>query len=141
MRVPVRVPLFAGIDPDQLISDIEDYARETLEPTMRAVHKDTGVTFEEMSSFPALDTSPDAEVVQVAKALARQNEHGKVAFGTEASVVAVRGRIPSVVCGPGNIGQAHKPDEFATLDQFRLCEDFMRRLADYAAANSGAIRR
>jgi acetylornithine deacetylase len=70
-------------------------------------------------------------VVRLAKKLARKNEHGKVAFGTEASIIAVRGGIPSAVCGPGNIDQAHKPDEFVTVEQFKLCEDFMLRLADH----------
>jgi acetylornithine deacetylase len=102
-----------------------------LEPRMHAVRPDTGFTFEEMSSFPALDTAPDAHDLRVAKGLARQNDHGKVAFGTEASVIAERGRIPSIVCGPGNIDQAHKPDEFTTIEQFRLCEEFMHRLADH----------
>jgi acetylornithine deacetylase len=118
-------------DPDRLYARIQSYAKQTLEPRMHKVHADTGFTFEEMSSFPALDTAPDAEVVRLAKMLARKNEHGKVAFGTEASMVAVRGRIPSAVCGPGNIDQAHKPDEFATVEQFRLCEEFMFRLADH----------
>lgn len=119
------------VDPDALYREIQDYAKGTLEPRMHAVNRDTGFTFEEMSSFPALDTAPDAEVVRLAKTLARQDQHGKVAFGTEASVIAERGRIPSIVCGPGNIDQAHKPDEFTTIEQFRLCEDFMRRLADH----------
>lgn len=123
------------VDPDRLYAEIQAYAKQTLEPRMHAVHPDTGFTFEEMSSFPALDSAPDAEVVRVAKALARQNQHGKVAFGTEASVIAVRGRIPSIVCGPGNIDQAHKPDEFTTVEQFRLCEEFMYRLADYVGGD------
>lgn len=124
------------VDPERLYAEIQAYARQTLEPRMHAVHADTGFTFEEMSSFPALDTAPDAEVVRVAKALARQNQHGKVAFGTEASLIAERGRIPSIVCGPGNIDQAHKPDEFTTIEQFRLCEEFMYRLADYVGGDS-----
>jgi acetylornithine deacetylase len=124
------------VDPDRLYAEIQSYARQKLEPRMRKVHAETGFSFEEMSSFPALNTAPDAEVVRVAKTLARQNKHGKVAFGTEASVVAERGRIPSVVCGPGNIDQAHKPDEFATIDQFRQCEEFMCRLADYVEGDA-----
>ena len=119
------------VNADALYREIQDYAKRALEPRMQAVNRDTGFTFEEMSSFPALDTAPDAEVVRLAKTLARQNQHGKVAFGTEASVIAERGGIPSIVCGPGNIDQAHKPDEFTTIEQFRLCEDFMRRLADH----------
>ena len=115
-------------DPDRLF--------ETLEPRMHKVHADTGFIFEEMSSFPALDTAPDAEIVRLVKTLARKNEHGKVAFGTEASIVALRGRIPSAVCGPGNIDQAHKPDEFCTVEQFGLCEDFMFRPADHLEGKS-----
>jgi acetylornithine deacetylase len=124
------------VDPDHLYAQIQSYAKQTLEPRMHKVHADTGFTFEEMSSFPALDIPPNAEAVRVAKSLARQNKHYKVAFGTEASIVAERGRIPSVVCGPGNIDQAHKPDEFATIDQFRLCEEFMSRLADYVESDA-----
>ena len=119
------------VDPDALYREIREYAQRTLEPRMHAVSRDTGFTFEEMSSFPALDTAPDAQVVRLAKTLARQNQHGKVAFGTEASVITERGRIPSVVCGPGHIDQAHKPDEFTTIEQFRLCEEFMYRLAKH----------
>ena len=119
------------VDPDALYAEIQAYAKRTLEPRMHAVNKDTGFTFEEMSSFPALDTAPEAEVVRIAKALARQSQHGKVAFGTEASVIAERGGIPSIVRGPGHIDQAHKPDEFTTIEQFRLCEEFMYRLAKH----------
>jgi acetylornithine deacetylase len=118
-------------DPERLYAEIQSYAKQTLEPRMHKVHSDSGFTFEETSSFPALDTPPDAEVVRLAKKLARKNEHGKVAFGTEASIIALRGGIPSAVCGPGNIDQAHKPDEFVTVEQFKLCEDFMLRLADH----------
>ena len=124
------------VDPEGLYAKIQSYAKEQLEPRMHKVHSATGITIEEMSSFPALDTPPDADVVRVAKALARQNKHYKVAFGTEASVVSNRGRIPSVVCGPGHIDQAHKPDEFTTVDQFRLCEEFMLRLVDYAESDA-----
>ena len=106
---------------------------------MRSVHADTGIAFEVMSEFPALDTDPDEEVVALAKRLSRRNDHGKVAFGTEASVISERGRIPTVVCGPGSIDQAHKPNEFIAIEQVAGCEAFMRRLADAVCADrSGA---
>ena len=41
--------------------------------------------------------------------------------------------IPAVICGPGSIEQAHKPDEYVSRDQLRRCERFMRKLADHAA--------
>ena len=124
-----------GDDPEELYDRIVGYARDDLEPRMRAVHADTGIAFEVMSEFPALDTDPDEEVVALAKRLSRRNDHGKVAFGTEASVISERGRIPTVVCGPGSIDQAHKPDEFIAIEQVAGCEAFMRRLADAVCAD------
>ncbi|HEX9719737.1 MAG TPA: M20/M25/M40 family metallo-hydrolase, partial [Ramlibacter sp.] len=51
-----------------------------------------------------------------------------VAFGTEAGIYKKAG-IPTVVCGPGSIAQAHQPDEFVSLEQLARCEAFMRALA------------
>lgn len=124
-----------GDHPEELYDRIVGYARDELEPRMRAVHADTGIAFEVMSEFPALDTDPDEEIVALAKRLSRRNDHGKVAFGTEASVISERGRIPTVVCGPGSIDQAHKPNEFIAIEQVAGCEAFMRRLADAVCAD------
>jgi acetylornithine deacetylase len=38
------------------------------------------------------------------------------------------------MCGPGDIAQAHKPDEFIAIEQLAACEAFLLRLADWAAA-------
>jgi acetylornithine deacetylase len=75
-------------DPEDLQGEIVRYAEQELEPRMHAVNPDTGITFRIMSEFPALDTDPGDQVVVLAKRLAAQNEHGKVAFGTEASVIS-----------------------------------------------------
>jgi len=57
---------------------------------------------------------------------------GRVSFGTEAGLFQAAG-IPTIVCGPGQIAQAHKPDEFIEIDQLARCEGFLRRLADRIA--------
>jgi acetylornithine deacetylase len=101
----------------------------SLEPEMRRVHGDTGFLIEPMSGIPMLDTRPESEVVALAQELAGVHEIGKVSFGTEASQFQ-RAGIPTVVCGPGSIEQAHKPNEFVTLEQVAKCEVFLRRLAD-----------
>ncbi|MDP3354688.1 MAG: M20/M25/M40 family metallo-hydrolase, partial [Polaromonas sp.] len=54
---------------------------------------------------------------------------GKVSFGTEAALFHQAG-VPTIVCGPGHIAQAHQPNEWVTLAQLAWCERFMRRLAD-----------
>ena len=52
-----------------------------------------------------------------------------MAFGTEAGLFKNAG-IPTVVCGPGSIQQAHQPDEFVSLEQLERCEAFMQGLAN-----------
>jgi len=93
----------------------------------------TGFRFEEMSSFAGLDTSEEDPVVTLAKALASANDTGKVAFGTEGGLFQKAG-IPTVICGPGSIEQAHKPNEFISIEQIHRCEDFMHRLCERVAA-------
>src|SRR3546814_6202114 len=64
---------------------------------MREVDPDAGFGWDEISSIPALAIEADAEVVTLAKHLAERNDHGKVAFGTEAGLFQTRGGIPTVV--------------------------------------------
>ncbi len=120
-------------DADALIDEIKAYAAETLLPEMQAVSADTGFEWEELSEFPGLDTPEDAEVVRLVKALTGANAIHKVAFGTEAGLFSEAG-VPTVVCGPGSIDQAHKPNEFITAEQIALCERFMDRLMERLCA-------
>jgi acetylornithine deacetylase len=103
---------------------------------MRAVHAASGFIIEPLSSNPVLDTRPEAEVVALAQELSGSSEIGKVSFGTEASQFHEAG-IPTVVCGPGSILQAHKPNEYVELDQIARCDAFLRRLADRLCAGNG----
>ena len=58
----------------------------------------------------------------------------KVAYGTEASIFQAEGGIPSVVVGPGNIEQAHKPDEFIEIAELERCNAFIDRLIAHCCA-------
>jgi len=120
-------------DPQTLLAEVQAYAAEVLEPAMRAVRPETGIAFEYLSAFASLDTPEDHEAVELAKALTGANSTTKVAFGTEAGLISEAG-IPAVVCGPGSIEQAHKPDEFIALEQVALCERFLDRLIDRLGA-------
>jgi acetylornithine deacetylase len=118
-----------GDAPDAIFTELRRFAEEKLLPEMHAARPETGIEFEEMSEFPGLSTASDAEATQLALALSGANATGKVSFGTEAGLFQEAG-IPTVICGPGSIEQAHKPDEFIALDQIRQCEAFIRRLVD-----------
>jgi len=114
-------------DPQALADEVRNYAETTLLPEMREVAPDTGFRFEELIRFPGFAIGADAEVTQLALALSGTNSTGKVSFGTEAGLFFEAG-IPTIICGPGSIEQAHRPDEFIALEQIEHCETFMRRL-------------
>jgi len=117
-------------DPEPLIDEVRRFARDELEPEMRRVSGGAGIAIEPLASYPGLDTDPDEAVVSFVKALAGANEHGKISFGTEGGLFQTTAGIPTVVCGPGEIAQAHKPDEWISLDQVARCERFTERLIE-----------
>ncbi len=117
-------------DPDTLEADFMRYAKDVLEPEMQAIDPSTGIDINCYNDMPALDMNVDDEVVTFVKQLAGRNDHAKVAFGTEAGLFQNRGGIPCVVCGPGSIDQAHKPNEFISLEQVDKGEAFLERLMD-----------
>ena len=80
-----------------------------------------------------LNTSEDEMVVELARWLTGQDKIQKVGFGTEAGYFQKAG-IPTVVCGPGHIDQAHQPDEFIEVPQIALCEEFFHRLTSRLCA-------
>jgi acetylornithine deacetylase len=116
-----------GVDPDALIDEIESYARSVLEPEMRRIASDAGIEITRTVDVPGLDVAENHALASLARALARDDAVGRVAYATEAGLFQAAG-IPSIICGPGSIEQAHKPDEFVTLEQIALCESFMERL-------------
>jgi acetylornithine deacetylase len=118
-------------EPAEFFAEVEAYVRDTLEPRMHAIDPGTGFSFSEMSSIPALNADPGEEVVVLAKSLAERNDHGKVAFGTEAGLFQGGAGIPTVVCGPGSVDQAHRPNEFVSIEQVAKCERFMERLLEH----------
>ncbi len=124
----------AGDDGNALFAEVETHAHEVLEPEMKAIAPECGFTFEQSSVIEGLDIDPSEEVVTLVKSLAGRNDHTKVAFGTEAGLFHVRAGIPTVICGPGSIEQAHKPNEFVALDQIDRCEAFLAGLAGHICA-------
>lgn len=121
-----------SVDVDGLVEEVRAYATETLLPEMRAKQAAADFTFEWISSFPGLDTDPGDPIVVLAKRLAGRNDHGKVAYGTEGGLFSVDGGIPTVVCGPGAIAQAHKADEYVEDRQLAACEGFIEGLIAHA---------
>jgi acetylornithine deacetylase len=107
--------------------EIVDYAR-SLEPGMKRVAPEAGFSFQTICEIPSFLGSAEDTVTRLAQQLSGERRTTQVAFGTEAGLFK-RAGIPTVVCGPGSIVQAHQPDEFVSLEQLARCEAFMQGLA------------
>jgi acetylornithine deacetylase len=116
-------------DPDRLVdrlrSDAESIAETEARPGCRSK-----IEFEILHAYPGLDTPSESEVVGLVSALTGQRDLMRVSFGTEGGLFSARLGIPTVVCGPGSIEQAHKPDEFVTTDQILRCDRVLDAIVD-----------
>jgi acetylornithine deacetylase len=121
-------------DPDALIDELKAYARERLEPEMRGVDPDAGFVWEETVRYPGLSTPEEAEVVRLAQRLTGAELAPCVGFGTEGGLFA-RAGVPSVVCGPGDLAQAHRPDEHVEIAQLTRTRVMVERLLDELCAD------
>ncbi|MCA1335299.1 acetylornithine deacetylase [Pseudooceanicola marinus] len=98
-----------------------------VEASMQAIRPETSITVTRMFSSKGLTPEIDGQADALARKLTGDNGSHVVSYGTEAGYFQARG-ISAVVCGPGNIEQAHQPDEFITLEEFDRGHAFMRRL-------------
>ena len=99
-----------------------------IEAAMKSVDPEAGFSFETICEVPSFLGEAGDAVTRLAQRLSGQDRITQVAFGTEAGLFKQSG-IPTVVCGPGSINQAHQADEYVSLAQLGQCEAFMRGLA------------
>jgi acetylornithine deacetylase len=118
--------LLPTADQDMVPTRIAAFAR-SLEPAMKAVAPDSGIATEMINRVPGLAPEQDSEAEHLALHLANANATHAVSYCTEAGLFQQAG-IPAVICGPGSIEQAHKPDEYIDISELRKCEGFMGRL-------------
>ena len=95
---------------------------------MKSVSADANIEFTDISGFPGLSTQPTNGFVSMVRELANSESLTKVAYGTEAGLFTQTVGIPAVVCGPGSIEQAHKPNEWIAQQQLLQADQFLARL-------------
>ncbi len=117
-----------GDNPDVLLEQLRERA-EVLVREARQLSGVAAIDIEVMNEYPALETHPSVEAVRMLHAFAEPGtQHIKVSYGTEGGLFAGRLNAPVVVCGPGSIEQAHKPDEFIEESQMDAGERFLQSL-------------
>jgi acetylornithine deacetylase len=114
---------------DSLIHDIKHYVKDVLLPDMKAKYEHCDIQFEPIASYPGLHTDIKSSVIDYTRLINPINQMGdNVSFGTEAGLFDQQLGINSVVCGPGSIDQAHKPDEFVSRSQMSICDQMITNL-------------
>lgn len=103
---------------------IMSFIDEHLLPAMKDDQPDVEVVLDTIAKAPGLDTNPSEPIVRAAQSLCHTEEVLKVAYATEAGLFQ-QAHIPTIVCGPGSIEQAHRADEFVSLEQLTRCEQFI----------------
>ena len=98
-----------------------------LDGEMRAQNPRAGAKNRFIDSYPGLPFEPDSPALRLARELLPEGGCEVVAYGADAGCFH-RAGIPAVLAGPGDIAQAHKPDEFVAVAQLAECLDFMSRL-------------
>jgi acetylornithine deacetylase len=121
-------------DDQQRIVDEIKRAAVNVAAKFQPVFAEARFDFAALQSYPALDTPVDSEAVNFVRALTGGNSTGKITFGTEGGLFQEALGIPAVVCGPGNIAVAHKPDEYVSEEQLAQCDQMLARLLDQVSA-------
>ena len=116
-----------GDDPQHYIDRYRQFAEEQVLPTLQAQHPSTAIDIELLANAPPFQASRDCPAVQLACRLTGQNDTQAQPYAAEAGQFRQAG-LPTVMCGPGSIAQAHQPNEFISLAQLAAGERMLRRL-------------
>lgn len=120
-------------DPELLMRRIRDKAGAIV-ASLAEHHPAAKMEFTPLVSYPALDTPVDSDAVNFVRSLTGGNSTGKITFGTEGGLYQQELGIPAVICGPGSIAVAHKPDEYVAEEQLQACDAMLARLLDRLSA-------
>lgn len=115
------------IDATAVLGEIQGYIDRILAPAMRAEHPEAGFSVEPIATAPGLSSDEAAEISKLVRALTQDDDIRKVAYGTEGGQFQAAG-IPSIICGPGDIAQAHRANEFVEISQMERCDAFLESL-------------
>ncbi|MBL6614300.1 MAG: acetylornithine deacetylase [Reyranella sp.] len=120
-----------GDDPWEVQRRAEAYIAELLLPKMKAKHPDANITLKRRSFVPGLLPQENEEAARLALQWTGGNRTYAVPYGTEAGIFRGHG-IPTVICGPGDIAQAHQPNEFVARSQMDACDTFLGKMIGWA---------
>jgi acetylornithine deacetylase len=120
-----------GLDVAAIERRFQTFAETACLPDMRRVAPESAITITRANSVPPFSVDASSEIVALALKLAGQNSTHAVSYATEAGLFQEAGSA-SIVCGPGDIAQAHTANEWIAVREIEKCMAFLSRLADWA---------
>jgi acetylornithine deacetylase len=120
-----------GFDGEALDARFRRFAETECLPSMRRAAPEADIDIQVTNAVPPFEADAASGIVPLTLKLARQNDTYAVCYATEASLFQAGG-APAVVIGPGDIAQAHTPDEYIEIFELEKCLAFLGRVADWA---------
>jgi acetylornithine deacetylase len=114
--------------PGEASRDLAAFAEKSLLPKMKQVSDEAVIETTALNSVPAFVAGNTSEAVALALKLTGTEQTRAVSYTTEAGLFEQAG-CASVICGPGDIAQAHATDEFVSIEQLDACMAFLSALA------------
>ncbi|MDB5550853.1 MAG: argE 1 [Rhizobium sp.] len=124
----------AGDDPKSIMNQFFDRA-EAIVSKSKSRFPEAEIRLDIFNEYPGLGTDEAGAVAERAITLSGQSNRIKVAFGTEGGLFQEVLGTTAIVCGPGNMDQGHKPDEFVTVQQMEECRSMLLRVTDTLKAD------
>lgn len=121
-----------NVDGANIVADFQAFAANEVLPKMRAVHPLADIRVDVRGEVIPLLPEDGSPAETLVLALTGSNQTYAVSYGTEAGIFQ-KGGVASVICGPGSISVAHRPDEYVEISQVEACTAFMHRLIDRLA--------
>ena len=115
------------VDPKEVLARLDGFVKSEILPRMRAVDADANVSTTVDIAAPTLEVVADSPAEKFALSLAGSNAPVAMSYVCEAGLFSNAG-IPSIVCGPGSVSEAHQPNEFIAFEQLDSCTNFLNRL-------------
>ena len=119
-----------GMDADAVEERLRSFAANACVPEMRGVAPEADIAIKRTNAVPPFTAQANSDVVALALSLTGSNETFAVSYATEAGLFQDAG-TSAVVCGPGDIAQAHTANEWIDVAQLEQCSQFLDRLADW----------
>lgn len=121
------------VDPRTIYQEFETYALKHLLPEMQKESKTAAIAIKPLNQIPAFQASEEAWITQICRKASQEEKIVKVSYATEAGQFQSAG-IPTIICGPGRIQDAHKANEYVEVEQLAKCEQFLREVIGLSAS-------